>query len=124
LPSSGSSARPASSSTAASGELDGAGFQAWFEWEEEAFRYGVDPEITRDELTALIESSTVDLSADEHRAAHSGVGDFARWGQLGGLKTLTLYGSAWFVLLAKRRWEKVTATQLEEAFAILRTGRS
>ncbi len=57
---------------AASGKLDRADFEAWFEWEEEAFRCGVDPETTRGELTAPIESSTVELSADEHRAAHSG----------------------------------------------------
>ena len=107
-----------------SGELDGAGLQAWFEWEEEAFRYGVDPDITRGELAAFIEGSTVELSADEHRVAHSEVGDFARWGRLGGLETLALYGPGWFVLLARRRWEKISAAQLEEAFAAINAGRS
>ncbi len=109
---------------AASGELDGAGLQAWIEWEEEAFCFGVDPDVSHGELEALIEGSTVELAADEHRAAHSEAGDFARWGRLGGLKTLALYGPGWFVLLARRRWEKVTPSQLEEAFAVIRTGRS
>jgi hypothetical protein len=27
--------------------LDAAGLQAWFDWEEGAFRYGVDPGISR-----------------------------------------------------------------------------
>jgi hypothetical protein len=97
---------------------------AWIEWEEEAFRYGVDPDVSREDLAALIEGSTVELSADEHRVAHSEVGDFVRWGRLGGLETLALYGPGWFVLLACRRWEKITAAQLEEAFAVIRTGRS
>ncbi len=34
----------------------------WFDWEEEAFRYGVDPEIGREDLAALIEGSTVELT--------------------------------------------------------------
>lgn len=98
--------------------------QAWFEWEEEAFRFGVDPEISRRELAVLIEGSTVELGADEHRAVHSEVGDFARWGRPGGLETLALYGPGWFVLLARRRWEKVTPAQLEEAFVVISKGRS
>jgi len=45
---------------AASGELDAAGLQAWFEWEEEAFRYSVDPDISREDLVGLIDSSLAD----------------------------------------------------------------
>ena len=45
-----------------------------------------------------------------HRAHHSGGGDFARWGRRGGLRTLALYGHGWFILLAGRRWEKITAS--------------
>ena len=109
---------------AASGELDGVGLEAWFKWEEEVLRFGVDPDITRGELTALIKGSKVELWVEAHRAAHSEAGDFARWGQLGGLETFALYGPGWFVLLARRRWEKITTAQLEEAFAVIRTGRS
>jgi hypothetical protein len=88
--------------------------QAWFDWEEEAFRYGMDPDVSCGELTALIEGSTVEIAGDKHRAGHSAAGDFARWGRLGGLKTLALYGPDWFALLAKRRWRKATAEQLAE----------
>ena len=109
---------------AASGELDGAGLQAWFDWEEEAFRYGVDPDISREDLVGLIDTSAAPVPAAEHRAGHSQAGDFVRWGRRGGLATLALYGRGWFVLLARRRWEKITAAQLEEAFAAITSGRS
>jgi hypothetical protein len=59
---------------------------AWIEWEEEAYRYGVDPDVSREVLAALIEGSTVELGVEEHRAAHSEAGDFARWGRLGASK--------------------------------------
>jgi hypothetical protein len=101
------------------GNLDGEGFQAWFEWKEEAFRYGVDPDVSREELAALIEASAFSVPAASHRANHSEAGDFSRWGRLGGLRTLALYGRGWFALLARRRWEKVTAEQLAELFAML-----
>jgi hypothetical protein len=86
---------------------------AWFEWEGEAFRYGVDPDVSREELAALIGASTVEISGDEHRALHGASGDFVRWGRLGGLATLGRYGRPWFALLAKRRWEKVGAEALD-----------
>ena len=40
------------------------------------------------------------------------------------MRTLALYGRGWFVLLAGRRWEKITAEQLAESFAHLCKGRS
>jgi hypothetical protein len=86
----------------------------WCEWQEEAFRYGVDPEIGREELAALIEGSTVEIAGGEHRAVHSRSGDFACWGRLGGLETLALYGPGWFAMLAMRRWGQVTAGQLAD----------
>jgi hypothetical protein len=76
---------------------------AWIEWDEEAYRYGVDPDVSREVLAALIKGSTAELGVEEHRAAHSEAGDFARWGRLGGLKTFGHYGPGWFVLLARRR---------------------
>ncbi|QIN77534.1 hypothetical protein GBA65_02335 [Rubrobacter marinus] len=90
--------------------------QAWFEWEEEAFRYGVDPDLSREELAKVIEGSTVELAGDEHRALHGAAGDFARWGRLGGIETLRRYGHPWFALLARRRWGKVGV----EALAVYR----
>lgn len=87
--------------------------QAWFEWEEEAFRYQVDTDIYREQLAELIEGSTVELEGKEHRASHSVVGDFARWGRLGGLETLRRYGRPWFSLLGRRRWGRVSAEALD-----------
>ena len=88
-------------------ELEPEDLQAWFDWEEEAHRYEIDPDLSREELAEVIESSAVELAGDEHRAGHSEAGDFARWGQLGGFQTLGRYGRPWFALLARRRWEKV-----------------
>ena len=70
-------------------------------------------EIGREDLAALIEGSTVELAGDEHLLVHSAVGDFARWGRLGGLETLRRYGRPWFALLARRRWKRVGAEGLD-----------
>jgi hypothetical protein len=85
---------------------------AYFEWEEEAFRYGVNPDISRGELIRLIKGSTVEIAEDEHKASHSAAGDFVRWGRLGGTKTLRRYGRPWFALLGRRRWGRVSAEAL------------
>jgi hypothetical protein len=87
--------------------------QAWFDWEEEAFRYEVSPDVSREELAALIEGSTVQIAEDDHRTLHGATGDFARWGRIGGLETLRRYGRPWFSLLGRRRWGKVSASALE-----------
>ena len=84
---------------------------ACFDWEEEAFRYGVSPDVSREGLVSLIEASTVELEGEEHRALHGTAGDFARWGRLG-LETLRRYGRPWFVLLVRRRWKKIDAEAL------------
>jgi len=102
--------------------IDGEGIQAWLDWELEAARYGVAPDIPRERLAELVEGSTVEMGRDEHREEHAG--DFARWGRRGGLATLRRYGSAWFSLLAKRRWGRITAQQLAEAFEAMGGGRS
>ncbi len=94
-------------------ELEPEDLAAWFEWEEEAFRYGVNPDLSREDLAALIESSTVELAEDEHRAGHSVTGDFVRWGRLGGLQTLRRYGRPWFVLLGRKRWGRIGVEALD-----------
>jgi hypothetical protein len=105
-------------------DLDSEGLQAWFEWEGEAFRYGVDPDVSREELELLIEASTSPVPTVALSSGYSRGGDFARWGRRGGLRTLALYGRGWFVLLAGRRWEKITAEQLADSFAHLCRGRT
>ena len=67
----------------------------------------------------MITASASPVPVTEHRAGHSQAGDFVRWGRRGGLRTLALYGRGWFVLLANRCCEKVTAEQLAESFAPL-----
>ena len=97
--------------------FDGAGIEAALEFEHEAMRWGVDPDVSRDELAGMVEASTVEIPEAEHRAGHSRSGDFRRWGRRGGLATLALYGTPWFSLLALRRWEKVGAEALAEHIA-------
>src|SRR5215210_4527534 len=72
---------------AASGDLDGAGIQAWLEWEWEAMRWGVPVEIAREDLEGLIERSALLLEREKHRLIHGS--DWQRWGRRGGLATLT-----------------------------------
>lgn len=95
--------------------LTGEGIQRWLDYEHEAMRWGVGPDVGRDELARMVEGSTVEVPAEEHRETHAS--DFARWGHCGGLTTLGLYGRGWFSLLALRRWEKVGAEALVEHLA-------
>jgi hypothetical protein len=57
-------------------ELDGEGLGLWMDYELEALRFGVDPDVSREELAALVEGSTVELSQEKHRDGHAA--DFAR----------------------------------------------
>ena len=97
--------------------FDGEGIELAMDFEHEARRWGVDPDVSRDELAAMVEASTVEIPEAEHRAEHAE--DFRRWGRRGGLATLRLYGSPWFAALAARRWERITAEQLADAFAAI-----
>ena len=99
---------------------DGKGIQLWIDFECEAMRYGVDPDATRDEIAALIDGSTVELPREEHRAIHAE--QWAEWGSLGGTETLRRYGTAWFSLLARRRWEQVGEDVPAEVFGVLARG--
>ena len=94
-------------------ELDGEGIQAWVEWEIEAMRWRVPVEIARADLEALAASSEVVLERERHRLLHEA--DWRRWGSRGGRETLRRYGTEWFALLALRRWERITASELEAA---------
>ena len=94
-------------------ELDGEGIQAWVEWEIEAMRWRVPVEIARADLEALAASSEVVLEREKHRLLHEA--DWRRWGSRGGRETLRRYGTEWFALLALRRGERITASELEAA---------
>jgi hypothetical protein len=101
--------------------FDGEGTRLWLDYELEALRWDVDPDISREELATLVEGSTVELDREEHRDGHAG--DFVRWGRRGGLATVRRYGTAWFSLLARRQWEEITAEALAETFAAMNGGR-
>ena len=88
------------------------GLLEWAEFDREAGRWGVDARITREDLEAVIEGSTRELPATEHRRLHQDSGDFARWGRRGGLRTLALYGRPYFALLARLRWGRVEVEAL------------
>jgi hypothetical protein len=94
-------------------DLDGKGIEALLQYEHEAMRWGVDPDVSRDDLAALIDASTVALERDEHRSEY--VSDFVRWGRRGGRATLERYGRAWFTLLALRRWDRIESAELVRA---------
>jgi hypothetical protein len=108
------------------GDHDGTGLQTWFDWEEEAFRYGVDPDISCKELSSLIASSAAKIPATEHRRRHQEASDFVRWGKHGGLRTLALYGRPYFSLLARFRWGRIEVEALtrHRAGSLKEPGRS
>ncbi len=84
------------------------GLADWSEFDEEAERWGVEVRwLSREDLTALIKSSTLEIPATEHRRLHQEASDFVRWGRHGGRRTLALYGRPYFSLLARLRWGRV-----------------
>ncbi len=98
-------------------EFTGEGIEFAMDYEHEAMRWGMDPDISREELAALVDASTVEIPAHDHRHTHAE--DFRRWGRRGGLRTLALYGAPWFAALAARRWERITEEQLAQTFAAM-----
>ncbi len=100
-------------------ELDGDGIELWMIYEWECSRFGIHPDISRDDLAGMIERSAYYVKVEDHRQIHAD--DFCRWGSRGGMATYKRYGRAWFVLLARKRWNKVTsdvlAAYLEEITA-------
>lgn len=100
-------------------ELDGAAMQAWFDFEEGCRRAGVSPDLSRDELKAAIEGSAVEVPREEHRGEIHAP-DWPRWGRIGGLKVLELYGPRYFAALAHRRWRRISPEELARARERLR----
>src|SRR5215217_1496843 len=68
--------------------------------------------LSREDLRALIESSTCEIPTTEHRTLHQEASDFVRWGRRGGLRTLALYGRLYFSLLARFRWGRIEVEAL------------
>ncbi len=91
--------------------LNGEALQLWVEYEGLLLRFGLDPDISREELEEAIEASTVEVTYEEHRSRIHAP-DWPRWGRKGGLATLECYGRTWFAHLARRRWRKITAEEL------------
>jgi hypothetical protein len=103
-------------------EVGPAALQAWFDFEEECHRRGVSPDLSREGLEAAIESSTVEVSRKEHRGEIHAA-DWSRWGRMGGLRVLKLYGPSYFAALASRRWRRITAEELGSIREQLRRAR-
>jgi hypothetical protein len=83
----------------------GGGFPDRSEFDKEAERLSIEVRgLSREDLAALIEGSTLEIPIMEHRTLHQEASDFVRWGRRGGLRTLALYGRPYFSLLAHFRW--------------------
>ena len=91
--------------------LDGVALQLWFEYEGLLLEFGLDPEVSREELQEAIESSAVMVTYEEHRSEIHAA-DWPRWGRKGGLATFKRYGRGWFACLARRRWGRITSGDL------------
>jgi hypothetical protein len=95
---------------AASGDL-----ADWSEFDAEAERLSIEVRgLSREDLRALIEGSTLEIPTAEHRRLHQQASDFVRWGRRGGRRTLTLYGRLYFSLLARLRWGRIEVEALIE----------
>ena len=99
--------------------LNGEALQLWFEYEGLLLKFGLDPDISREELKQAIEASAVEVSYEEHRSRIHAP-DWPRWGRKGVLATLERYGRIWFVHLARKRWRKITGEELARAREELR----
>jgi hypothetical protein len=77
----------------------------WSEFDAEAERLSIEVHgLSREDLIALIEGSTLVIPTSEHRRLHREASDFVCWGRRGGRRTLALYGRPYFSLLARFRW--------------------
>jgi hypothetical protein len=84
------------------------GLADWSEFDAEAERLSIEVRgLSREDLRALIESSTREMPTTEHRTLHQEADDFVRWGRRGGRRTLALYGRPYFSLLARYRWGRI-----------------
>jgi hypothetical protein len=81
------------------------GLADWSEFDEEAARWSFEVcGLSREDLSALIAGSTLEIPTTEHRRLHQEASDFVWWGRRGGRRTAALYGGPYFSLLARFRW--------------------
>jgi hypothetical protein len=91
------------------------GLADWSEFDAEAERWGIEVRgLSREDLRALIESSTLEIPTTEHRRLHQQASDLVGWGRRGGLRTLALYGRPSCSLLASLRWGRIEVEALIE----------
>src|SRR5215210_2322073 len=91
------------------------GLADWSEFDAEVERFSIEVRgLSREDLRALIEGSTLEIPTTEHRRLHQEASDFVRWGRRGGLRPLALYGHPYFSLLARFRWGRVGLETLVE----------
>lgn len=117
--------------------LNGEGIALALEYEHEATRQGMDPEIGRDDLARRVAQESgvylyphpLTLARDRAEAERVRLADTAAysemcrtWGSLGGLTTLYRYGRDYFRLLSRRRAGKATPEELAAYRAANRKG--
>ena len=73
------------------------------------------------ELDGAALQAWFDFEEECHSEIHAA--DWARWGWMGGLRVLELYGPAYFANLARRRWRRITAEELTRVRERLRQAR-
>jgi hypothetical protein len=58
----------------------------WSQFDAEADRLSIEVRgLSREDVSRLIESSTLEIPTTEHRRLHQEASDFVRWGRRGGL---------------------------------------
>jgi|SRR5919112_4445146 hypothetical protein len=84
------------------------GFADWAEFDADVDRLSIEVRgLSREDVSRLIESSTLEIPTTEHRTLHQEASDFVQSGRRGGRRTLALYGRSYFSLLARVRWRRV-----------------
>jgi hypothetical protein len=87
----------------------------WSEFDAEAKRHSIEVRgLSREDLRALIESSTCEIPTTEHRRVHQEASDFVRWGRRGDRRPLAPYGRPYCSLLARFRWRRIEVEGLIE----------
>jgi hypothetical protein len=88
------------------------------EFDAEAERLSIEVRgLSREDLRALIESSTLEIPTTEHRTLHQEASDFVRWGRRGGLMLDPWPSTAVLLAARKRVYSVVHRTSLLQIMA-------